>query len=375
MSRAVRIQTAWIALLLLLAAFPVQAEESASVEVRLNLDAAQEIVNAGEYGWDLNRILRDAMSGEFELDADGITRFIRDELSELFSRILPDFAAALVPVLLFSLLTQLLPEKASGGAKMARFACAAASALTLTRRFHSEAELAKASIRQISSLTDALTPALTVMLTVTGGTRSASLITPAGALASRLMALAEEKGALALCAAGACVAVADGAGGLALRRLGAFLRSCAKKLLLVTTSCFFALVSTGGLLNGVYDGAALKGAKLAAGTFIPIIGGEIADTMESLASSASLLRGALGVTALAALLSVCLAPLLACACSALACRFCAAVCEPVGDERVLRMMDAFADLFMTLSAAVAASAALVFSFIGATLGLAMRLYA
>lgn len=347
---------------------------NAPVKVQLELDEAQRIVDESEDGWNLKRILQDTVSGQFFPEAEEIVESLRERLMELSKQILPDFAAALAPVLLLALITQLMPEKGSGGAKMARFACAAASALVLTRHFRWEAETVGGAIRRISSLMDALTPALTVMLTVTGGTRSASLITPMGALASRVISLAAANGALMLCAASVCIAVVDGMGGLGLKRLSAFIRSITRKLLVTAVSGFFALVSTGGLLSGAYDGATLKGAKLAVGTFIPIIGGELADTMESLASSASLLRSALGVTALTALLAVCITPLLSCVCSALIFRFGAAACEPIGDERILRMMDVFADAFSTLAAVVAASAALIFALIGATLGLAMRLY-
>ena len=365
--RIARIAAAALTLLFALAA------RGEAVEADIDLSEAQAVVNDAAADVDLAELMRLTASGAYAPDADEILTRLKAEIRRALSEAMPSIAAASAPLILWSLVRNLLPGMGEGRERAAGYACVAACALTLMRLFEGAYQSVAASVERLSRLTDAVVPALTAMLTVTGGTRASALITPMGALASRLTALAVQKCALPLCAAGACVAVADGMGGLKLKRLGGFAKTAVKWALTSSVSVYLALMATGGLVGGVYDGAALKGAKYAADNLLPVIGGKVAGMMDSITASLALLRNGVGLAGYAALFAVCLPPLIRCVVTSLLCRLLAAVSEPVGGERLSSLMDAFADALGLLVAVTASSAAYLVILIGAALGMGSRI--
>lgn len=351
-----------------------RAESALDLAEGLDLSGAQAVIDDSGETFSISDALKAFASGEFELDAERALSYIRSALNKAIREALPFMGGAALPLIIWAFVSKLLPGAKTAGARAAGYACYLACALALIGRFTGVHVQAESAIAYIAALTDALTPLLVSLLALTGGTRSASLITPMGALASRLIALVIQYGALTLCGVGAALAAASGIGGwMKLKRLTALVKSFAKWLLGAMLGAYLALMSTGGLIRSAYDGVTLKGAKYAADNLLPIIGGSVAGTMESLAASASLLRGAVGLTGSLALVSVCAKPMLAAAVASVACRFLSAIAEPVADEDMLGMLDAFSGAFSMLLAVIASAAALLLILIGATIGMGARL--
>ncbi len=319
---------------------------------------------------DVGGLLETLLSGDAGSVIRDLPGYLQREAEAIVCSVLPALIPAAVPALLWAVLAHLT---SGSGAKLARCACALCCAAALMKHFFGVYEMARAAVGRAAGLNDALTPVLVTLLTLTGGTKSAALITPMGALASRLMALAVQKAALPLTAAGLGLSVSGAVGRLKLGRLASAARSFAKWILTTAVTAYLAMMSTGGLLSGAYDGAAIRGAKLAVDRLIPIIGGKVAGTMESLAASASVVRGAVGVVGFAALALLCARPVVAALTAMVGLKLLAAALEPIGDEVMAKLMDAFAAAYALLAAAVTATLALTLILIGATVGLGVRL--
>ncbi len=340
--------------------------EAAAVDFRGFQQAAAE---AG-VELDVGGLLETLLSGDVGEVVRELPGYLRREAEGIVRSVLPALLPAAIPAILWAVVDHLT---SGTGARLARCACALCCAAALMKHFSGVYEMARAAVGRAAGLNDALTPVLVALLTLTGGTRSAALITPMGALASRLMALAVQSAALPLTAAGLGLSVSEGVGRLRLGRLAAAARSLAKWILTTAVTAYLAMMSTGGLLSGAYDGAALRGARLAVERLIPIIGGRVAGTMESLAASASVVRGAVGVAGFAALALLCARPVVAALTAMAGLKILAAALEPVGDETMAKLMDAFAAAYAFLAAAVTAALALTLILIGATAGLGARL--
>lgn len=319
---------------------------------------------------DVGGLLKTLLSGDVERAIHNLPEALQREGETIVRSVLPALIPAAIPALLWAVLAHLT---SGSGARLARCACTLCCAAALLKHFSGVYELAYAAIGRAAGLNDALTPVLVTLLALTGGTRSAALITPMGALASRLMALAVQRAALPLATAGLGLSVSGAVGRLKLGRLASSARSLAKWILTTAVTAYLAMMSTGGLLSGAYDGAAMRGAKLAVDRLIPIIGGKVAGTMESLAASASVVRGAVGVAGFAALAVLCARPIVAALTAMAGLRLLAAVLEPVGDEAMAKLMDAFSAAYALLAASVTATLALTLILIGATAGLGVRL--
>ena len=69
-------------------------------------------------------------------------------------------------------------------------------------------------------------------------------------------------------------------------------------------------ITISGIISGASDAASLKATKLALGGMIPVVGGILSDASESVVASASILKNAIGIYGMLAVLAFCAAPFL-----------------------------------------------------------------
>ena len=228
------------------------------------------------------------------------------------------------------------------------------------------------SMKIIGTLADTMTPVLTALLALTGGTRSAALLTPMGAFASGLMSDVLIKGGASSVTVLLALSMSEAFGGLKLTRLRGFISSVFRWLTGACLGVFLAFMTTGGLIAGAYDGTFVKGAKYLTGSLIPIVGSEIAGRMDSLVSGAQLVRNAAGVTGLIALASVGLVPILKVLVCAWGLKLISAMAECVCEEETVKLLEGLAGIFMCLIALMACACAMIVILIGATIGMGNR---
>jgi len=331
----------------------------------------QEALDAGGVPVNIAEIFDALVSGELSADST-ITDEIGKALTESF-RLFSEYAARIViPMLLWAIASNLMADGHSANRKYASYAAYLTIAMSLSGICMECIEASKKAVALMEALTDAVTPVFVTLLALTGGTRTSSLITPMGALASRMLAYGINHIATTLVSLLCALAVANGFGGMRLGRLEAFVKSLLKWLAGAMVGAYIALMSTGGLITGAYDGAIIKGAKYAADSLLPIVGGDIAGTMESIAASAQLVRSAAGIAVLYALCLTAFRPIVHALLLRWGLRLITAMLEPAADEGMLKLADSFSDVFSMLVAVLAAGFALVIILIGAAIGLGAR---
>lgn len=352
------------AVVLFLYACNARAEESFSLE---GLQA--EVDKTG--GVQLKGIFTKVLSGEpFEELSElpeKLTVYLRREIGKT-SAIL---GQSLMYVLVGAILKTLLPSggNAEGAAQVIRLFVL----LGLLRALVFAQGEAEHAIARLAGMTDALAPLLSSLLTVTGGVRTAALITPLGAFASGVITRALSGGGQALIGVHAALTVGAQLGGIRLSRLRELSASLTKWLICVCLSGFLALANTGGLIAGAHDGAVFKGAKYLTGSLIPIVGSEIAGKMETLASSAALVRSAAGITGLAAIVYVSAGPVIRLLFCAWGLKLISALSETLGAEEASALLDGFSKVINLLCALVSAAACMLMILVGATLAMGARI--
>ena len=73
---------------------------------------------------------------------------------------------------------------------------------------------------------------------------------------------------------------------------------------------FIAYLNLSGVISGGADAATVKAAKFTISNLVPVVGGVISDTAETLLAGASVLRNAAGVFGMLAVLGICVVPFL-----------------------------------------------------------------
>ncbi|MBQ4091301.1 MAG: hypothetical protein IJC64_03180 [Clostridia bacterium] len=98
-----------------------------------------------------------------------------------------------------------------------------------------------------------------------------------------------------ICLCGSVTSALDGAAGSLGATVGATVRKWYTAAVAFVMSVLTAALAAQSILSSKADNAAMRGAKIAASSFVPIFGGSISSTLGTLCSSVELMRGSVGI--------------------------------------------------------------------------------
>ena len=199
-------------------------------------------------------------------------------------------------------------------------------------------------------------------LYVMGGNAAAAVATSAGL--SLFMTLLEEvvgRSIVPFC--GICLALSligacDGA-----PRLGGVLASLKKNYTLMLSflmMLLLAMLSAQTVLGASQDTLAMRSAKFAAGSLIPVVGGSVAELLRSVSASIGYMRSAIGICGVLLLILLMLPTLVELLLARTAWQICSFFAELLGCDGEKRLLDEFASLNGYLIAAVAICSSVLF---------------
>ena len=103
----------------------------------------------------------------------------------------------------------------------------------------------------------------------------------------------------------------------------------------ITFTVFTGFMSIQGLTAATIDGVSIRAAKFATKTYIPILGGYLADGFDLILTSCVLIKNCFGVIVLMVLLSVALSPILYIIVFNVGLHAVAAFTEPIADSAIV----------------------------------------
>ena len=305
---------------------------------------ARELLGTDAAGTDFNSGLEklwDAARGAFP-------EALRESLSPL---------AAIVAV---TLLCAAAESFAGGAGETAAFTGCLAVAVIGAQDVRSVLALGQETLERLTEFSHVLLPTLTTAAAACGTPGTAGAVWAASALFSDALLTAADRLILPLIcgftAAGCAAAVLgekriDGAVKL--------LQFAARMLLKGLVLAFTAYLAVTRALGAAADAAAVKTAK-AALSAVPVVGRTLADASEAIVAGAGVLRTAVGVYGLLAVLAALLLPVLRLALRCLTFRAAAAVCSGVAGERIALLIGRLGTAYALLLGLVSAAAAIEF---------------
>lgn len=226
--------------------------------------------------------------------------------------------------------------------------------------FHLAADAVRTVVQRLSDFMLAVLPLLTTLLAASGATVSAGLLHPLLVAAVQGVGILVSRIVLPLLLFSV---VLDLVGPLSprvrLTHLSGFLRQAALAVMGLGFAFFLGVMTVQGAAGAVADGVALRGAKFLAKSFVPVVGGMFADAVELVSTSSLLLRNALGIAGLLAVVAVAALPLVKVVVLVFVYRLAGALVEPVGATAIAQTLASMAG-GLTLLAVAAGVAALMF---------------
>ena len=133
-------------------------------------------------------------------------------------------------------------------------------------------------------------------------------------------------------------------------KLSKFFKTSVVWVLGVILTIFVGVVSIEGTLSSSVDGVTAKTAKAAVSNFIPVVGKVLGDSIDTVLGCASILKNAVGVVGVIIIIGICVMPILKLAALTIIYHLGAALCQPIADEKIVKLLEQMGGTFKVLLA-------------------------
>ena len=232
----------------------------------------------------------------------------------------------------------------SQAAEAAGLACFLLLSLSSVKIFSEVAGYAADTIHTLCDFITKFEPIFISMLISSGAVTQASAFAPVLAASVYVLGILVDKCILPLCYFSAVLGICANLGNrIEIATLTKLLNSVSKWLLTGVLTLFTAVLSLYGFSAKAFNSVAVKGLKFAMGSLVPVVGGILSDTVDTVLSGANLLKNAVGTAGVVALFGVVFTPLLKILIMMLLLKAVAAIIEPFSEKRTVNMLLAVSD--------------------------------
>ena len=209
----------------------------------------------------------------------------------------------------------------------------------LIRPFKSLVALGTETISQISDYGKMLLPVMTGALAAQGGVTASGGLYIGTALLDTVLTSLINRLIVPILYVFICLAVANGAiGDKTLKELKGFSKWSMTWMLKTVLYIFTGYMGITGVVSGTVDASALKAAKLAISSGVPVVGNILSDASEAILVSAGVMKNAAGVYGLLVVFAMCIGPFLRIGVQYLLVKMTAAVCAVFGTKRTSELI-------------------------------------
>ena len=210
---------------------------------------------------------------------------------------------------------------------------------------------------QVGTLSEVASPILLTLLIANGGNALSSVCQPSMVMFSTVVIGVIRNVVLPLSVFALIFAVVSNiSSNVKVGKMSSFLTNASGWVLGIVFMLFSAFTSVQGITAASIDGVSVRAAKFATKSYIPILGGYLADGFDVVVASTSLIKNAFGAVSLMVLLFAIVKPLVSILCVNLGLQAVAAVCEPIVDDKYVKMLGGISKTLTFLSVLILAVA-------------------
>ncbi|HOR13691.1 MAG TPA: stage III sporulation protein AE [Clostridia bacterium] len=300
----------------------------------------------------LKTLVSDYALGEGGFWGSALEKGIREMFKNALPQLIPLILQLLTVAILSGFLRAMGDAGMSGLNDIAGFVCQCFAICIALSSFLSLIMLSRETIEQTSTFIELSFPLLLTLLTAAGGITSAGIFQPAMSMLCSGVTIALQNVVLPVTLTGGVMGVLNNITGRV--QLGQFFnlsKSVAKWLIGLLFTLYSGVTTLQGMSAATFDGISVRTAKFALDKLVPIVGGMVSGTVDTMLGCAVLVKNAVGLLAIILAFSIACIPLMRIGVGMLAFRFAAAVCEPIADPRLPKMLASLADVLTYLFAA------------------------
>ena len=342
----------------------VESDLSQAVDevlARLNLDSLQSFINS--LGSDEQNFLSIAsVKDAIKVLTSGKGSFFERLFSVLgitfgryFFGFLPSFITIIIICILKSMLSGMTADFLDNSTtEVVHIVCYAGVITVLTSGVIGIIKTVVGTINALSKFAEAVFPVLLTLLSSVGGATSVATYSPMLAvLSGGIIKIIVNIIVPAFIATIVFSVVGNLSKTVKLEKLTGFIKTASTWLISVVFGLFATFLTVQGIAGGVVDKFGFNVAKFALSGYVPILGGYLSDGFDLISASIVIVKNAFGYFASMVLVGVILFPLLKVMAFSLTLRFVSAIVEPIGDERVAKLLHSLATNINLLITALA----------------------
>lgn len=283
--------------------------------------------------------VKSIIAGEFD-SADGFWNVVVSLFGESIKGLLPELIAIFAVLVIIGLI-----RKTNGGMisdstdSVVSFVGVTVVLLSILSMIVDIYKQVYQMLLQVSTLAEVSMPILLTLLVANGGNMVSSVCQPSMVMFSTGIIEIIKNVVLPLSIFALIFAVVSNiSSNVRVSKASSFLNNASSWVLGIVFMLFSAFTTVQGISASAIDGVSYRAAKFATKSYIPILGGYLADGFDIIAASTSLIKNAFGVVTLLILLFTVIKPLVTILCVNLGLQAVAALSEPIVDDKYVKML-------------------------------------
>ena len=215
--------------------------------------------------------------------------------------------------------------------------------------------IAYTTVNSIISIVNILIPILLSLMVVGGLTATSATLSPVFVGGVSVINLVFKNIIFTLITLAFCVLVVNNLSkNIKLKRFSELLKKANIVIVGAVFIIYLGLISIQGIYVTSFDKFTVKSAKFAVGSFIPVIGNFVSDSVDILLSSSLLIKNIFGSIGLILLIGICLVPIIKIFSIIIVYKIGAAIVEPIGEDNISSFMDETSKLMTVILVSVLA---------------------
>ena len=204
-------------------------------------------------------------------------------------------------------------------------------------------------LTNMTSFTNLLIPIMMTLIITTGSVTTATIIQPILVFMISLIGNFINNIAIPIVLVSTALGIVSKISNkVQIDRLAKRLKSSTIWIIGVILTLFVTLVSVDGTLSSSVDAVTSKTAKAAVSNLIPVVGKILGDAVDSVIGCSSILKNAVGIVGVIIILAISICPIIKLLLFMAIYYIGAAICEPIADEKVVKLLDTMGDTFKIL---------------------------
>lgn len=294
-----------------------------------------------------NNTVDDIKDGNFSLKPDKIFSYITSTFTKEFHKsqklILSIFAIALISGALNVM------DNNKGVGDTSFFVCYSLMSIASAKIISVCVGYGSDVINKMCDFVTKLAPMLSMLLVSGGYTASASAFYPILSVTVYFICKIVETVIIPLIYISSVIAIANNLSGKSqLNNFNKLLKSFSKWLLTALLTIFSGINAIYGFCTPTIDSVGMKTAKFAISSIVPVVGGFLSDSVETVMGGAKLMKNAVGTAGIISLISICAIPIIKLFAIMAMLKISSALIEPLSDKRFSDMVGEIAEQITTI---------------------------